>query len=424
MKNTIQHPDTVKKMNPLYRFFCWAGGANTDVLDELPTEKNRFFSYGTVICTTALFAFLSSSYAFTVLLKDEIGYAAFLPAVAWGIFIFCLDRFFIVSVSNRGTFWMKLKLAWPRLLLAGFIGIIISKPLEYRIFDQEIRDELRITQNKLLADLDTLESQKKVLLEKARTKVINQLPETEEMQPLQKRYITLVEDLAIKDSAIFARTDSVAYETDGKGKSRLVGYGTNAKLHRAFRDSLVAQKNLLKLDTSSTRIRIDAIDARRQVKINGYIQNNHQQALAKLATEMDLQRKQLLENYQPSILNQEVALGNISKKDQTASHAILFVTLLFIFIEMAPMILKLMTKPGAYENRIMQIESSYSTEDRLRRSLDMEEYKSNRGLVRHLAHSQREIIKTAMSGWHEEQINKANNDPDYHNDMFNNSHDN
>ncbi len=424
MKNTPQHPDAIKKMNPIYRFFCWAGGANTDVLDELPTEKNRFFSYGTVICMTALFAFLSSSYAFTLLLKDKIGYAAFLPAVAWGIFIFCLDRFFIVSVSNRGTFWMKLKLAWPRLILAGFIGIIISKPLEYRIFDQEINDDLRVTQNQLLIDLDSLESQKIDLLERARAKEVDQLPETKEMQPLLAHYQTLRKDLVKKDSAISARTDSTRFEVRGIATSRTPGYGPNAKKHEQLLGILLEEKKKIESDTSSTRIRIDAIDARRQEKINGYIEAKHKAALDRLATDISLQRKQLTENYQPSILNQEVALGNISKQDQTASHAILFVTLLFIFIEMAPMILKLMTKPGAYENRIIQIESSYNTEDRLRRSLNMEEYKSNKALVRNLARSQREIIKTAMSGWHDEQINKANSDPEYYNDMFNNSHDN
>jgi hypothetical protein len=108
----------------------------------------------------------------------------------------------------------------------------------------------------------------------------------------------------------------------------------------------------------------------------------------------------------------------------TAFYTIWFVTLLFIFIEMAPMLLKLMTSAGAYENRLAQIESSYSTDGRLRRSLDLEEYKSNRGLVQQLARSQRSIIRKAMKSWHESQMQRMEEDPNYHSIMFEENRDN
>src|ERR1700755_3411784 len=145
-----------KKMSFFSRIICSAGGGNIDVLNELSTERNRFFSYGAVICATSFFAFLSSSYAFKLLLEEEIGNWIYLPAFAWALFIFLLDRFFVVSIPNRGSFWNKLKLASPRLVLAIFIGEIISKPLEYRIFKREILDELRETRKTQSQKIDSL----------------------------------------------------------------------------------------------------------------------------------------------------------------------------------------------------------------------------------------------------------------------------
>ena len=108
----------------------------------------------------------------------------------------------------------------------------------------------------------------------------------------------------------------------------------------------------------------------------------------------------------------------------TAYYTVWFVTLLFIFIEMAPMLLKLMTSSGAYENRISQIEATYGTAGRLRRSLDLEEYKSNRGLVQRLARSQRSIIHKAMEAWHKAQLDRLRDDPEYFSTLFNENRDN
>lgn len=74
----------------------------------------------------------------------EISWAAFL-ACAWSLMIFFLDRFITNTMYSDGKVtisWLELRSALPRIVIAIFLGIVISAPLELNIFKQEIDDKL------------------------------------------------------------------------------------------------------------------------------------------------------------------------------------------------------------------------------------------------------------------------------------------
>jgi|GEM_PF-3709724 len=412
-------------MNWIYRFFCWAGGGNIEVLKSMPTEQNRFLGYGTVIFMTAIFATLSSLYAFSLLLQEQIGYFIIFPALAWGSFIFVLDRFFITTISNRGDFWRKFLMASPRLILSVFIGIIISKPLEFRIFQREINTQLADTRSIEHLRLDSMfraQSQRTNTEELSKRGQLSGIQDTikvgQYINDVRKRY-------ADKSKEVADQAEIVNCECHGACGTGKPGRGPACKFDEQRYQDLQTEQKQLKASMDSAQIVLGAVSAGLQKTIADDITPRYKSKIDSLERQRKVQSDDLDSNYRPSILNQQVALASIQKDPTkpTAAFTISFITFLFIFIEMAPMLLKLMTKAGAYENRIAQIEATYSTDDRLNRSLDLEEYKSNRGLVQRLARNQRNIIHSAMDHWHRDQMNKMREDPEYFNTLFENNHD-
>jgi hypothetical protein len=64
-------------------------------------------------------------------------------ATFWSAMIFFLDRFITNTMYSDGKVtisWLEIRSALPRILIAIFLGIVISAPLELKIFDKEIND--------------------------------------------------------------------------------------------------------------------------------------------------------------------------------------------------------------------------------------------------------------------------------------------
>ncbi|MGO4710995.1 DUF4407 domain-containing protein [Chryseobacterium sp. 2TAF14] len=52
----------------------------------------------------------------------------------------------VSSIKKTGSWWTQFLMSVPRLILATFLGIIISKPLELKIFEKEVNKQLYIKQ--------------------------------------------------------------------------------------------------------------------------------------------------------------------------------------------------------------------------------------------------------------------------------------
>lgn len=413
-------------MNSIYRIFCWIGGGNRQILEELPTVRNRFLGYGTVIFMTAVFATLSATFALSYL-ADGFNWIIFIPALFWGLFIFLLDRFFVVSISNSGSFLNRFFNVLPRLILAVFIGVVISKPIEYKIFEREIAIQLDKTkqENAVSADMDYQRALDSLQLD--REQRIANLPGGEKLGALEERKEQLKLALFNQKKLVERLQDSLIVEVTGSGGSKIRGIGKVAKfkrgeLEKEEKEEQRIQTNLDKIEKDIGELLTDL-----ESSIQSHINPWYEEELIRLESERKENKERFEGNTKASILNQQIALSQIKtatlengeKEFPGASITITFITLLFIFIEMAPMTLKLMSKSGPYERRLRQLEAVYSTEERLRRSLNLEEYKSNRKLVQKLAFSQRKIISKALDEWYDEQVRKLEDDPSEFRKMFN-----
>lgn len=111
--------------------FLWiCAGANRPVLRQCPTEYAKYAGIGGTILFTALMAMLSGGYAFYTIF-EEVSTACFF-GVFWGLLIFNLDRFMVNTMYSDGKHTIskdELLGGLPRIILAIFLGIIISVPM-------------------------------------------------------------------------------------------------------------------------------------------------------------------------------------------------------------------------------------------------------------------------------------------------------
>ena len=68
------------------------------------------------------------------------------------LLIFNLDRFIVSTIKKRNNFLDELLKATPRLILAVIIAVVISKPLELKIFEKEINQVLLTEKNQMTLD--------------------------------------------------------------------------------------------------------------------------------------------------------------------------------------------------------------------------------------------------------------------------------
>lgn len=149
-------PDNQQKNNVGWfkKFTWWCAGVDKDLLTMCPADHSKYAGVGTVIFFTALMAWFSSFIAmrlvFGVAEKDvwnlgTLGAAIF--AVFWAAMIFCLDRFITNTMYSDGKVTISKQefiCGLPRIIIAIFLGIVISAPLELIIFDKEINTQLTV----------------------------------------------------------------------------------------------------------------------------------------------------------------------------------------------------------------------------------------------------------------------------------------
>mgnify|MGYP000884856579 CR=1 FL=1 len=141
MKNTQSTIyQTNHRINWFQKFLLICSGGNIHILRKTPSEWNKFAGIGGIVLFTAVFATLSAAYAMYTIFDDlwaSIGFG-----ILWGLMIFNLDRYIVTSMKKSGGFFRQFFIALPRILVAVLLGIVISKPLELKIFEKEVNKQL------------------------------------------------------------------------------------------------------------------------------------------------------------------------------------------------------------------------------------------------------------------------------------------
>ena len=125
----------------LKQFFILCSGADKNLLQGCSEgEQTKFVGIGATVFFTAVMAFIAGSYALFTVFDNP--YIAMAFGLIWGLLIFNLDRFIVSTIRKRDRFGSEFLQATPRIVLAVIIAVVISKPLEIKIFEKEINTVL------------------------------------------------------------------------------------------------------------------------------------------------------------------------------------------------------------------------------------------------------------------------------------------
>ncbi|WP_124978799.1 DUF4407 domain-containing protein [Nonlabens xiamenensis] len=293
-------------------FFIFCSGADADLLDQCSAgERNKYAGIGATVFFTALMAFFAASYAlFTVF--DNYWIAGFFGFV-WGLLIFNLDRYIVSTLKKDEKKINEIWQATPRILLAIIIAVVISKPLELKIFEKEIDQVLLEEKNAM-----TLENQEQV----AALYAVEESAFAKAIQDLKS-------EIAFKEAEVNQLYDTYIAEAEGTSGTKRLGKGPVYAEKREKHDTALAELNALKISNA--------------------------EKIAALETQMsDLAQteKQQLAANQPVIDNFDGLMARITALNQLPFLTSFFIFLLFLAIETSPIIAKLLAPKGAYDYKL------------------------------------------------------------------------
>jgi Domain of unknown function (DUF4407) len=127
-----------------WRRLAVLGGADADVLAQVPTETSRFVQMFFVLAGTALISAISMFFALMTGVRVAVWIAVPL-AIVWALIIFNLDRFLTSTMKSTHSVGKLIALALPRVLMAAVIGIVVAEPLVLQIFQNDIAREVNST---------------------------------------------------------------------------------------------------------------------------------------------------------------------------------------------------------------------------------------------------------------------------------------
>ncbi|MGK0314230.1 MAG: hypothetical protein ACI86M_000441 [Saprospiraceae bacterium] len=307
-------------MNGLTRFFHFCAGIDQSILKRTPTDQNKYAGIGATVFFTGIFAAIAGGFALFSVFKSET--IAILFGILWGLMIFNLDRYIVMSIKKKDKPWKEFGMALPRLVLAILIAFVIAKPLELKLFQSEISSEL-------------------VLMEQERYKEQEDLLRTRflpEMDRMNNEITDLETQIELKRVTRDQLSLAATQEADGTGGSghRNLGpiYKTkkkNADLAQQELDNTIA---FINPQLENRRVELRKVEA----QMNNTNANLEKARLDGFAAQMD-------------------ALGRLADKSSTIFWASIFITLLFIAIETAPLFVKLISERSPYDYRLDQHET-------------------------------------------------------------------
>lgn len=305
----------------LKKFFIICSGADTDILDTCSIgEQNKYAGVGATVFFTAVMAFIACSYAlYTVF--DNL-YTAIGFGFVWGLLIFNLDRFIVSTIKKRNNIIDEVVQATPRIILAVIIAVVISKPLELKIFQKEIDQVLLEQKNEL-----TLANQ---------VQIAEQY--TPNIEALESDITALQNQITTKEAEVNALYDTYISEAEGTAGTGLLGKGPVYAEKREKHDAALAELQQLKTDNKA---KIEATEAQ----------------IAQLQTDYETQ----VDTSQPIIDGFDGLMARVNALNELPFLPSLFIFLLFLAIETSPIIAKLLSPKGEYDFKLEDAETAIKT---------------------------------------------------------------
>ncbi|UFH36497.1 DUF4407 domain-containing protein [Flavobacterium acetivorans] len=302
----------------LKHFFILCSGADKELLEGCSEgEQTKYIGIGATVFFTAVMAFIASAYAlFTVF--DSV-YPALLFGLVWGLLIFNLDRFIVSTIRKRDKFGSEFLQATPRIILAVIIAIVISKPLEIKIFEKEINT---------------------VLLKEKNAMALNNKKEVanyfkSDLDKNKAEIDSLKSDIIKKEKEVNTLYETYITEAEGTKGTMKLGKGP------VFKEK-IAKHNLASAQLDS-------------IRKNNLAKIAEKEGKTKLL-QADLDKK--VSETQPIIDGFDGLMARINALNKLPWLPSFFIMLLFLAIETSPIIAKLLSPKGEYDFKLEDLETA------------------------------------------------------------------
>jgi hypothetical protein len=330
------------KSNFFMRVLWYAAGGDRYILERATyADQVKYMTLGGVIFATSFMAAMSGGYAFYTIFSPrsfgvddttiftDVVYYSIVFGLFWGIMIFNLDRF-IVSSTGKGDgteeiTWKEFKGAIPRIIMGTIIAITISKPVEIRMFKTEI--DVKLYENQLIAQKKYQDLTNKIYDERIRKVDVEINKIIIEKDKIQERINSLISEKNKVNPPIITQS---GYRKIESGDYVPFSYSNPNPLINSLEIEITRSKEELN--------KIEDLNSGRM-------------------TSLKLQRDSLLVRKDAIYIGSEVQakkldglLERIKLADEVAGIWIsLFITLLFMAIELTPIFFKLMLVKSPYD---------------------------------------------------------------------------
>lgn len=444
-----------KRTKGFQRFLLHCSGANIELIDKCPrSEHIKYIGIGATILITAVLAFFSGSYALFTIFEAKI--VAILFGIVWAFMIFNLDRLIVSSMRKTAGWGRQFLTALPRIILAIFIGFVISKPLEIRLLQTKIDKEIMSDSNQ---KEDELDQKCKDIQADADSKISNLKNEMTDKEnnkpPLLMEMESNLEQLNIEKSGIEKQITKKNGPLEKKRtslKNEVDNLENRAKQYERDFSSEIRTKNS-EINSLTNKIRsnrkplvdiqseIQDMESKKDEEFAFYnqevkdlkIKNNKKiEDLEKQAT-LDIEQckqetaKDKITYNRNSLIDYIIALEYATDDNKIVSWVSLFIITLFVLIETVPVLVKLITPKGPYDNMLQLVENLYEfktqreinernaildKEIRIQSEVSeaeiSQELVNNQKILKNISEAHTELINEQIGIWLKEEKGKLN----------------
>lgn len=301
------------KPNWLKQSLWWSAGADPILLRVgTYSDQIKMACMGGTVVSTAILAFFAGTYAihtiFSKNIEADITFAEYFSGFIWALIIFNIDRFIVSSSAPniKISGLDKFKNAIPRIIMGVIISLIISKPLELKIFEKDIELEISKTQGE---EYQKIKDDIKKNLENDSKIIDSKLAKFEnEMDLLDRQY---------------AKSDSLY-----KVELRIVTVGPRALALKADREKSLLDKKAIKNDPEYKDLILAKDSLNESINVRAEKEQiSVQNGLRSLVNKIKLSHK-----ISPTISN--------------------MITLLFIILELTPIFFKILMEKSPYDSQM------------------------------------------------------------------------
>lgn len=438
-KTQINNNVTIEWGGFVNEFFWSCAGVNKKIVRQCPTEYAKYAGMGGTIFFTACMAALSGGYAISTVFDNSLISICF--GLFWGLLIFNLDRLIVNTMYSDGEVtisWKELVSGLPRIIMAVFLGIVISTPLELKIYEKSINTEIKSLKEQKLKELLADDESKLENLNVKKDQIMSRdvvdvaaggageaySSNSKDLLKIQAQY----NEFQAKIGRLMVQRNQVSQIDNQVLYDKL-----SNQIH-----SLSIKRNALRPQITKLQAEIagnnkDYMDAVKQnnsqkMKDLEIIDNDINEIKQKIKDAENIYKPQLSDEFD-GFQGRMMAFDSL-KENPSTRLAALFISLLFIIVECAPTFMRMMVADGSYEEileverhkikvladkRISDINDEVNTEVKIsteKNAQRMElELKNNKELMEKLSKTHAELLQIALDKWREEELAKINENP-------------